>query len=72
VGDFVFNEEEALSLVAAPLALLRCTTLSDYEPTSRQVNKRVISNIMRLTDLDGNGTIDFGEFTAIFDKIMCA
>mmetsp|Transcript_3666 Transcript_3666/g.5317 ORF Transcript_3666/g.5317 Transcript_3666/m.5317 type:complete len:687 (+) Transcript_3666:97-2157(+) len=37
----------------------------------RTVSKRIIANIMRLSDTDGNGTIDFGEFKAIFDKIAC-
>ncbi|KAK1732949.1 putative dihydrolipoamide dehydrogenase [Skeletonema marinoi] len=37
----------------------------------RTVSKRIIANIMRLSDTDGNGTIDFGEFKAIFDKIGC-
>ena len=42
-----------------------------FESLGRPVSKRIISNIMRLSDLDGNGTIDYGEFKAIFDKISC-
>ena len=40
-----------------------------FESMGRSVSKRVISNIMRLSDLDGNGTIDFEEFCAIIDKM---
>ena len=42
-----------------------------FESMGRPVSKRVIANIMRLSDTDGNGTIDFEEFKAIFDKISC-
>ena len=42
-----------------------------FESMGRPVSKRVIANIMRLSDTDGNGTIDFDEFKAIFDKISC-
>lgn len=71
-----------------------------FDSLGRPVSKRVIANIMRLSDTDGNGmffllmsfiiyyasysltfdsivffllvgTIDFGEFSAIFDKISC-
>jgi len=42
-----------------------------FDSMGRPVSRRIISNIMRLSDLDGNGTIDFGEFKAIFDKIAC-
>jgi len=40
-----------------------------FGPMGRPVSKWVIANIMRLSDLDGNGTIDFDEFKAIFDRI---
>ena len=71
-----------------------------FESMGRPVSKRVVANIMRLSDTDGNGmffllmsfiiyyatctltyesityfdligTIDFGEFKAIFDQIAC-
>ena len=32
-----------------------------FNSMGRSVSKRVISNLMRLSDLDGNGTIDFEE-----------
>ena len=32
-----------------------------FSSMGRSVSKRVISNLMRLSDLDGNGTIDFEE-----------
>jgi len=32
------------------------------------ISKRIISNLMRLSDLDGNGTIDWDEFQQIFVK----
>ena len=32
-----------------------------FSSMGRNVSKRVISNLMRLSDLDGNGTIDFEE-----------
>jgi len=40
-----------------------------FESFGRPVSKRIIANVMRLTDLDGNGTIDFGEFMNVFHKI---
>jgi len=40
-----------------------------FESFGRPVSKRIIANIMRLTDLDGNGTIDFGEFMNVFNKM---
>jgi len=42
-----------------------------FESFGRPVSKRIIANVMRLSDLDGNGTIDFGEFMDIFDQIAC-
>merc|ERR1719491_2229091 len=40
-----------------------------FASMGRPVSKRIVANLMRLSDVDGNGTIDFGEFQAIFDKI---
>jgi NAD(P) transhydrogenase len=42
-----------------------------FESMGRCVSKRIIANIMRLSDLDGNGTISFEEFQNIFSKIAC-
>ena len=42
-----------------------------FESMGRPVSKRIVANIMRLSDTDGNGTIDFDEFKAIFDQIGC-
>ena len=43
-----------------------------FNSMGRSVSKRVISNLMRLSDLDGNGTIDFEEvrvFTVDYMRI---
>jgi len=42
-----------------------------FDSMGRSVSKRIIANIMRLSDADGNGTVDFAEFSAIFDQIAC-
>jgi len=42
-----------------------------FDSMGRPVSKRIIANIMRLSDADGNGTVDFAEFSAIFDQIAC-
>ena len=42
-----------------------------FDSMGRTVSKRIIANLMRLSDLDGNGTIDFDEFSQIFAKVGC-
>mmetsp|Transcript_34381 Transcript_34381/g.70223 ORF Transcript_34381/g.70223 Transcript_34381/m.70223 type:complete len:781 (-) Transcript_34381:122-2464(-) len=42
-----------------------------FKNMGRPVSKRTIANLMRLSDLDGSGTIDWEEFKAIFDKLVC-
>lgn len=42
-----------------------------FDSMDRKVSKRIIANLMRLSDLDGNGTIDFEEFSHIFAKVGC-
>jgi len=42
-----------------------------FASMGRPVSKRIIANIMRLSDLDGNGTIDWEEFKLISQNIIC-
>ena len=44
---------------------------SFFENLGRKVNKRTIANLMRLSDTDGNGVIDFEKFKVIWDKVQC-
>lgn len=40
-----------------------------FNSTGRKVYRRTISNLMRLADVDGSGTLDWEEFTAIWEQI---
>jgi Ca2+-binding EF-hand superfamily protein len=42
-----------------------------FASMGHSVSKRIIANNMRLSDLDGNGTINFEEFSHIFSKVGC-